>query len=58
MGQHGSFVPVALILIPSALSCVFPPALAQLGNHGPHGLSEILYAFSSVAGNNGSAFAL
>ncbi len=29
---------------------------AALGNHGPHGLSEILYAFSSAAGNNGSAF--
>ena len=31
--------------------------LAGLGNAGPHGLSEILYAFSSGAGNNGSAFA-
>ena len=32
-------------------------ALASLANGGPHGLSEILYAFSSAAGNNGSAFA-
>ena len=31
--------------------------LAGLNNAGPHGLSEILYAFSSTAGNNGSAFA-
>ena len=31
--------------------------LAGLNNNGPHGLSEILYAFSSVTGNNGSAFA-
>ena len=31
--------------------------LAGLTNHGPHGLSEILYAFTSAAGNNGSAFA-
>ena len=31
--------------------------LAGLNNSGPHGLSEILYAFSSGAGNNGSAFA-
>ncbi len=31
--------------------------LTALGNQGPHGLSEILYAFSSAAGNNGSAFA-
>ena len=31
--------------------------LASLGNHGPHGLSEILYAYTSATGNNGSAFA-
>jgi K+-transporting ATPase ATPase A chain len=29
----------------------------SLGNHGPHGLSEVLYAYSSAVGNNGSAFA-
>ncbi len=32
------------------------PASANVGNNGPHGLSEILYAFSSATGNNGSAF--
>jgi K+-transporting ATPase ATPase A chain len=33
------------------------PAIANLNNAGPHGFSEILYAFSSTTGNNGSAFA-
>jgi K+-transporting ATPase ATPase A chain len=31
--------------------------LSSLANHGPHGLSEILYAYTSATGNNGSAFA-
>jgi potassium-transporting ATPase potassium-binding subunit len=47
----------ATILVLSALSAVIRPGLAGLNNAGPHGLSEILYAFSSVTGNNGSAFA-
>ena len=38
-------------------AAVAPPGLSSLNNSGPHGLSEILYAFSSGAGNNGSAFA-
>ena len=46
-----------LILGFSAVSAVLPSALASLANPGPHGLTEILYAFSSAAGNNGSAFA-
>lgn len=50
-------MPVSLILIGAGISCVLPIALSSLGNHGPHGLSEILYAFSSCSGNNGSAFA-
>jgi len=41
----------------SAAAVVLPVALAGLLNHGPHGLSEILYAYSSATGNNGSAFA-
>ena len=41
----------------SAWAAVAPYALSSLNNAGPHGLSEILYAFSSGAGNNGSAFA-
>ena len=50
-------MPGALILIGAGISCVLPEALSSLGNQGPHGLSEILYAFTSSAGNNGSAFA-
>jgi potassium-transporting ATPase potassium-binding subunit len=50
-------LPCALILLGSAIACVLPNALASLNNNGPHGLSEILYAFASAAGNNGSAFA-
>jgi len=45
------------ILVLSALAAVTPAGLKGLNNAGPHGLSEILYAFSSTAGNNGSAFA-
>ena len=36
---------------------LYPAALNSLNNAGPHGLSEMLYAFSSAAANNGSAFA-
>jgi K+-transporting ATPase ATPase A chain len=41
----------------TALSSVMPDGLAGPLNKGPHGFSEILYAFSSATGNNGSAFA-
>ena len=41
----------------SAAAALLPSALASLANAGPHGLSEILYAYSSATGNNGSAFA-
>ena len=40
-----------------ALAAVLPVALSSLTHTGPHGLSEILYAYSSATGNNGSAFA-
>ena len=40
-----------------ALAAVLPLALASVQDAGPHGLSEILYAYSSATGNNGSAFA-
>lgn len=46
-----------VIKIGAGISCVLPVALASLANRGPHGLSEILYAFASAAGNNGSSFA-
>jgi K+-transporting ATPase ATPase A chain len=41
----------------AAISAVLPVALAGLANPGPRGYTELLYAFSSAAGNNGSAFA-
>jgi len=54
---------LALLVLPlailgfTAVSAVLPAALASLANAGPHGLTELLYAYSSAAGNNGSAFA-
>jgi K+-transporting ATPase ATPase A chain len=41
----------------TAVAAVLPTALASLANAGPHGYSEILYAYTSGAANNGSAFA-
>lgn len=49
--------PVFTILGFTALASVTQWGLAGLNNAGPHGFSEILYAFSSATGNNGSAFA-
>jgi K+-transporting ATPase ATPase A chain len=49
-------LPSLLILAFSSVAILLPDALASRTNMGPHGLSEILYAFSSGAGNNGSAF--
>ena len=46
-----------LILTLTAVSVLYPAGLAGITNPGPHGLSQILYAYSSAAGNNGSAFA-
>jgi K+-transporting ATPase ATPase A chain len=48
--------PSIVIKLFSAIACSVPAGLSSLTNTGPHGLSEILYAFSSAAGNNGSAF--
>ncbi len=45
------------MLIFTAISVVTPTAVASAGNSGPHGFSEILYAYTSAAANNGSAFA-
>ena len=50
-------LPSALILIFSALGSMSETGLLSVLNKGPHGFSEILYAFTSAAGNNGSAFA-
>lgn len=49
--------PSACILLGTAISVVVPAGLSSLANGGPHGFSEILYAFTSAAANNGSAFA-
>jgi K+-transporting ATPase ATPase A chain len=49
-------IPPAAVLIGTAIACVVPQGTAPLGNPGAHGFSEILYAFSSGANNNGSAF--
>jgi len=44
-------------LIMSGIAMITPSALASMANPGAHGLSEVLYAFASMANNNGSAFA-
>jgi K+-transporting ATPase ATPase A chain len=53
---------LAVLILPLAIlgltgiSAMLPIAVASIGTPGPHGLSEILYAFTSATGNNGSAF--
>ncbi|KVO04462.1 ATPase [Burkholderia ubonensis] len=47
----------AIVLVGTAIAAVTPAGVAGLGNPGAHGFSEMLYAFSSAANNNGSAFA-
>jgi len=57
------FAMLAVLILPlsilgfSAVAAVLPVALKGLENGGAHGLSEIMYAYSSATGNNGSAFA-
>ncbi|HEY4744729.1 MAG TPA: potassium-transporting ATPase subunit KdpA [Desulfuromonadaceae bacterium] len=46
-----------MVLILSAVAMITPQAVASMANPGAHGLSEVLYAFASMANNNGSAFA-
>jgi K+-transporting ATPase ATPase A chain len=54
---------LAILILPlmilgwTAIAVVNPPAVASMANAGPHGFSEVLYAYSSQTGNNGSAFA-
>lgn len=52
-----ALVTPVLSLVPTAVAAVAPAGLATLSNAGPHGFSEILYAFTSTNANNGSAFA-
>ncbi|MCP5524088.1 MAG: potassium-transporting ATPase subunit KdpA [Verrucomicrobiales bacterium] len=48
--------PCAIVLVSAAAAAVVPAGTGSLNNAGPHGLSEILYAFASMTNNNGSAF--
>lgn len=50
-------LPSIIILVFTAVAVISNAGLSSLSNKGPHGLSEILYAFTSAGGNNGSAFA-
>jgi len=62
-GREVKLVMIAVILMAisilsfAAYGVVSPLGLAGLNNQGPHGLSEIFYAYTSATGNNGSAFA-
>jgi potassium-transporting ATPase potassium-binding subunit len=62
-GREMKFAMLAVLILPlvilgfSAISAMLPFAVASIGTAGPHGLSEILYAYTSAAGNNGSAMA-
>src|SRR5580698_4397382 len=54
---------LAILILPlmylgwTAVAVVYPPAVASMANAGPHGFTEVLYAYTSSTGNNGSAFA-
>jgi K+-transporting ATPase ATPase A chain len=50
-------IPAAVVLVGTAIAVAAAPGLAGIANPGPHGFTEVLYAFSSAANNNGSAFA-
>jgi K+-transporting ATPase ATPase A chain len=61
-GREMTFAMLAVLILPLAIlgftsvAVLLPVAVASVGTPGPHGLSEILYAYTSAAGNNGSAF--
>jgi len=50
-------IPAALVLAGTAVAVIIKDGLTGIANPGPHGFSEVLYAFSSAGNNNGSAFA-
>jgi K+-transporting ATPase ATPase A chain len=50
-------IPPMLVLIGTAIAVALPAGVGAIYNSGPHGFSEVLYAFSSAGNNNGSAFA-
>ena len=57
MAALAILLPCATVLVGTAVAVVVPAGRAGILNPGPHGFSEVLYAFSSAANNNGSAFA-
>jgi len=57
MASVAVLVPPFLVLLPTAWAVVSATAKASMANPGAHGFSEVLYAFSSMGNNNGSAFA-
>jgi K+-transporting ATPase ATPase A chain len=56
------FAMLAILILPlmylgwTAIAVVYPPAVASMANQGPHGFTEVLYAYVSQTANNGSAF--
>ncbi|MCX6091285.1 MAG: potassium-transporting ATPase subunit KdpA, partial [Candidatus Bipolaricaulota bacterium] len=57
MAVIGILLPPVILLSGAAMALLLPAGLAGLGNPSAHGLSEILYAYTSAVGNNGSAMA-
>jgi K+-transporting ATPase ATPase A chain len=57
MAAMGILIPIMAVLIGTAIAIMVGAGRSSVANPGAHGFSEVLYAFSSAAGNNGSAFA-
>jgi K+-transporting ATPase ATPase A chain len=57
MAALAVLAPCAAVLLGAAVAVALPQGVSSIANPGPHGFSEILYAFSSAGNNNGSAFA-
>ncbi|MFO0829974.1 MAG: potassium-transporting ATPase subunit KdpA [Phycisphaerales bacterium] len=57
MAAIGVLIPCVLVLVGAAIAISLPANAANISNPGPHGLSQVLYAYSSASNNNGSAFA-
>jgi K+-transporting ATPase ATPase A chain len=56
MASLAILVPVAAVLLGAGFACMAEETYKSLNNHGPHGFTEVLYAFVSQGNNNGSAF--
>jgi potassium-transporting ATPase potassium-binding subunit len=56
MASLAILAPSAVVLVGAAVACLVPSGYREVGNPGPHGFSEMLYALSSAANDNGSAF--